>query len=187
MNSRGVVLAGAICLVGAWVCATELSGAAVLRQSVSGDATNKLLEHGGPARLKVSAKRQPNGNPTGYAYGSGDLFPAPLSGADFQVEGHVTCLRIEPQLDGSGAAASVKYRFEKTSGSAAPQQGGGVEVFIEDNGRPVHGKPVDANATGPPLSPEEFEASNPQSCDDPNVAGQPFNPVDSGGYSISNR
>ena len=61
---------------------------------------------------------------------------------------------------------------------------GGVEVFIEDNGPPVNGQPVDGNGTGPPLTPEAFEASDPTACDDPNVAGQPYNPVDSGDHTL---
>lgn len=98
----------------------------------------------------------------------------------------MTCLRVEPQLDGTGTTASIKYRFAKTSGATAPQVGGGVEVFIEDNGKPASGQPVDGNGTGPPLSPEAFDASNPESCDDPNVAGQPYNPVDTGDYHLRN-
>ena len=96
----------------------------------------------------------------------------------------MTCLRVERQLDGTGFTASIKYRFDRSSGSSAPPQHGGVEVFIEDNGKPSRGRPVDGNGTGPPLTPEAFEASDPTSCDDPNVAGQPYNPVDSGDYTL---
>ena len=151
---------------------------------VSGDASNRFGELAGPNRLSVWAFQKAGGPVHGYATGSGDLLPPPASGADFAVEGHVTCLRVERQLDGSGFAASLKYRYEKSSGAAAPPQGGGVEVFIEDNGDPVNGQPVDANATGPPLTPQLFEASDPRTCDDPNLAGQPFNPVDSGDYVV---
>jgi hypothetical protein len=150
-----------------------------------GDATNKFGEFGGPNRLKLWAHRTSETAVSGYAFGSGDLFPGVPIG-DFEVEGHVTCLRVEPQPDGTGTTASIKYRFERSSGSTAPPQGGGVEVFIEDNGKPVGAQPVDGNGTGPPLTPEAFEASDPQACDDPNVAGQPYNPVDSGDYELRN-
>jgi hypothetical protein len=145
-----------------------------------GGATNRFAEVGGPNRLDVAAYRRADGTVVGYARGSGTLAP----GASFQVEGEVTCVRVEPKLEGGGLRASIKYRYRRSTGSAAPPQGGGVEVFIEDNGRPVRGRPVDGNGTGPPMDPITFEASNPSSCDDPNVAGQPYNPVDSGDYTL---
>jgi hypothetical protein len=150
-----------------------------------GSAKNRLAQVGGPVSLEVAAFRRIGGPTWGYARGSGDLL-APLPGGDFQVQGEVTCLRVEPKpvVEGPGYRASIKYRFRRTSGSAAPQVGGGVEVFVEDNGRPVNGQPVDGNATGPPLPPQAFEASQPRVCDDPNVAGQPYNPVDQGDYTV---
>jgi hypothetical protein len=33
-----------------------------------------------------------------------------------------------------GNRASIKYRFKRASGPGAPQQDGGVQVHIEDNG-----------------------------------------------------
>jgi hypothetical protein len=119
----------------------------------------------------------------GHAHGTGDLLPG-APGGDFEVAGRVTCLRVEPQPDGSGTRASIKYRFDRSTGSTAPPVNGGVEVFIEDNGRPAKGQPVDGNGTGPPLAPAAFEASDPTVCDDPNLAGQPYNPVDSGDYRL---
>ena len=145
-----------------------------------GSGDNRLAEVGPPVSLTVAAHRSSDGRVVGHARGSGELFP----GGTFQVEGEVTCLRVEPKLGGGGLRASIKYRFHRSAGSAAPPQGGGVEVFVEDNGQPVGGDPVDANATGPPLDPVAFEASDPSDCDDPNVAGQPYNPVDSGDYTL---
>jgi hypothetical protein len=145
-----------------------------------GSATNRFAQVGGPNSLAVAAYRRTDGTVVGYVRGSGELAP----GASFQVEGEVTCLRVEPKLEGGGTRASIKYRFRRSTGSAAPPQGGGVEVFIEDNGRPSHGHPVDGNGTGPPMDAATFEATNPHACDDPNVAGQPYNPVDSGDYTL---
>ncbi|HEV3000922.1 MAG TPA: hypothetical protein VGW75_09315 [Solirubrobacteraceae bacterium] len=54
-------------------------------------------------------------------------------------------------------------------------------MFVEDNGHPRDGQPVDANATLLPLPPE---LSEPAACDDPNVAGQPYNPLDQGDYTL---
>jgi hypothetical protein len=34
------------------------------------------------------------------------------------------------------------------------------------------------------MDPAAFEATNPHACDDPNVAGHPYNPVDSGDYTL---
>jgi hypothetical protein len=148
----------------------------------TGYAQNRLAEVGGPVDLGVAAYHRQGEPAHGHARGSGVLFP----GGDFQVEGPVTCLRVEPKpaLEGPGWRASIKYRFHRTSGSAAPQEGGGVEVFIEDNGHAVHGQPVDKNGTGPPLDPASFELTDPSQCDDPNLAGQPYNPVDRGDYTL---
>ena len=145
-----------------------------------GGATNRFAEVGGPNRLDVAAYRRTDGSVVGYARGSGTLAP----GLSFQVEGEVTCLRVEPKLEGGGLRASVKYRYRRSTGTAAPPQNGGVEVFIEDNGRPSRGRPADGNGTGPPMDQATFEASDPSACDDPNVFGQPYNPVDSGDYTL---
>jgi hypothetical protein len=151
-----------------------------------GSAKNRLAEFTPfPFQLEVSAHKRSESDTTGHVRGSGEL---PIG--EFRVEGEVTCLRVESKppleaaLTGPGYRASIKYRFKNTSGSAAPPENGGVEVYIEDNGRPVNGDPVDANGTGAPLPPGAFEAANPRACSDPNVAGQPYNPVDQGDYTV---
>lgn len=185
MRVRTAVVGGAICAVLAGAGPAEANATASgAKEFAFGSATNKFAEFGGPNSLEVWAYRRSATQVVGYARGSGDLLPG-LPGGDFQVEGPVTCLRVEPQLDGTGTTASIKYRFKKSTGSPAPPVGGGVEVFIEDNGRPQAGQPVDGNGTGPPLTPEAFEASDPGTCDDPNVAGQPYNPVDTGDYRLN--
>ncbi len=97
---------------------------------------------------------------------------------DFEVHGQVTCLRVD------GNRAAIKYRFEKASGSSAPFQGGGVEIFVEDNGEPRRGQPVDANASRPPEPAGAFE-TNAAQCDDPNSAT--YDTLTSGNYVVRDR
>jgi hypothetical protein len=171
-------------VLGCAALAGSAAGAAApATERAGGSARNQVAEFGGPTFLAVDATRRSPTEVGGHVRGSGDLLPG-LPGGDFEVAGRVTCLRVEPQLDGTGTRASIKYRFDRSTGSSAPPLHGGVEVFIEDNGPPVNGRPVDGNGTGPPLTPEAFEASDPASCDDPNIAGQPYNPVDSGDYAL---
>jgi hypothetical protein len=90
----------------------------------------------------------------------------------------VTCLEVD------GNRAAIKYRFRTATGSAAPFQGGGVEVFVEDNGEPRGGQPVDANAFRTPEMAVAFNAHATQ-CDDPNTAT--YDTVTSGNYTVKNR
>jgi len=129
----------------------------------------------GTARLSVWARSDPAGahpNGTVRATGNGG---APATG--FTVSGPVTCLRVV------GNRASIKYTFTRADGAAAALKGGGVEVFVEDNGdsrrRP------DANAFGAPMPAGAFQASQPTSCDDPNTGD--YTPVRSGGYTVHNQ
>jgi hypothetical protein len=96
----------------------------------------------------------------------------------FKVAGPVTCLRVE------GNKAAIKYRFNQASGSAAPFKGGGVEIFIEDNGPPRHGQPVDEVGDLPPETAAVFNASASQ-CDDPSLAN--YEKVTSGNYTVRDR
>ena len=77
-----------------------------------------------------------------------------------------------------------KYRFAHATGSAAPFKGGGVEVFVEDNGAPQGGHAVDANAFRPPEPAGVFDAGAAQ-CDDPNTAT--YDTVTSGDYAVRDR
>ena len=95
---------------------------------------------------------------------------------EFAVSGPVTCLRV------SGNKASIKYRFDQASGSAAQFKGGGVEIFVEDNGKPQNGQPVDAATFDPPQPASAFDATASQ-CDDPTIAA--YNKVESGDYTIT--
>ncbi|HEX8067931.1 MAG TPA: hypothetical protein VF520_15545 [Thermoleophilaceae bacterium] len=152
-----------------------------------GSAKNRAAEFSqSPFQLEVSAHRQSPTEVTGHVRGSGDL-TGDLPGGDFVVEGPVTCLRVEPKplaealVTGPGNRAAIKYVVKTSGGSLAPPVGDVIEVFVEDNGNPEDGQPVDGNAT---LLPEPPELSDPRTCDDPNVAGQPYNPVDQGDYRV---
>jgi hypothetical protein len=101
----------------------------------------------------------------GYEVANGDLDGAgPLP--PFMFSGPVTCLAVV------GNRASFFYEFE----SAEPSffQGGGVQVYVEDNGAPLDGQPVDGTAfdapipgPGPGLPPLE----GPTVCPPPRLTG----------------
>ncbi|MFL5910391.1 MAG: hypothetical protein ACJ768_07495 [Gaiellaceae bacterium] len=176
------------------VCAVMASTGTALAQLPAGDAAhdfavgtakNNLAEFSqAPVQLEVSAHRESATVVTGHVRGYGDL-NGDLAGGDFNVVGHVTCLRVDPKPDaavtGPGARASIKYVVDNSSGPLAPPIGSVVEVFVEDNGPPRGGTPVDANAT---LLPEPPELSDARQCDDP-LLGEPYNPVDQGDYVVN--
>ena len=144
----------------------------------AGSASNQFPFPFGPgaARLNVAAHSDASGaNPGGEVHAQGTI-GGPTG--DFQVQGPVTCLRVE------GNKAAIKYRFNTATGSAAPFQGGGVEVFVEDNGEPRAGQPVDANASRPPQPAGAFD-TNASQCDDPNTAT--YDTVTSGNYTVHDR
>jgi hypothetical protein len=141
----------------------------------TGSALNQFPTPAGPgfARLDVRAYSDAAGlDPRGNVHSIGTT-GAPMG--DFEVQGPVTCLRI------AGNRAAIKYRFDQATGSAAPFQGGGVEVFVEDNGEPRDGQPVDANAFRPPQPAGVFDVNATQ-CDDPNTAT--YDTVTSGNYTV---
>jgi hypothetical protein len=144
----------------------------------AGSALNQFPTPAGPgfARLSVAAHSGPSGlDPRGNVHAKGTT-GAPMG--EFEVQGPVTCLRVD------GNRAAIKYRFSQASGSAAPFQGGGVEVFVEDNGEPRRGQPVDANAFQPPEPAGAFDVNATQ-CDDPNSAT--YDTVSSGNYIVRDR
>jgi hypothetical protein len=144
----------------------------------AGSAFNQFPTPAGPgfARLSVAAQSGPSGlDPHGNVHAKGGT-GAPMG--DFEVQGPVTCLRVDRNR------AAIKYRFNHATGSAAPFEGGGVEVFVEDNGEPRAGQPVDANASRLPEFPGEFDLTAAQ-CDDPNFA--PYDTVISGNYTVRDR
>jgi hypothetical protein len=110
------------------------------------------------------------GSGTGQVRGSGSYVDA------FEVEGPITCMRVE------GNRASIKYRFKKASGPGAPPQNGGVQVYIEDNGKPTGGQPVDRVATEPPQPPGAFDAAA-SVCTDPRL-NPAWTPLESGDFDV---
>ena len=145
----------------------------------TGSALNQFPTPAGPgsARLSVAAHSDASGlDPHGNVHAIGTATGAPMG--DFEVQGPVTCLRVD------GNRAAIKYRFKRATGSAAMFQGGGVEVFVKDNGEPRRGQPVDANASQLPQPAGAFDA-NASQCDDPNTAA--YDTVTSGNYVVRDR
>ena len=189
MRLKAGAVVGAACAVLAATgsAQAQLPGADAAHDFAVGSAKNMIGEFSqSPVQLEVSAHRLSPTEVTGHVRGYGDL-NGDLEGGDFNVVGHVTCLRVPPKpppealLTGPGTRAAIKYVVDNSSGPLAPPVGWVTEVFVEDNGPPRGGQPVDANAT---LLPEPPELSDARACDDPNVAGQPYNPVDQGDYVV---
>lgn len=130
----------------------------------------------GFARLNVAAQSDAMGlNPRGQVQADGTT-GVPMGA--FHVAGPVTCLRVD------GNKAAIKYQFDHATGSAAPFKGGGVEVFVEDNGPPRDGQPVDAVGYGPLSTPQPagvFQLTQSQ-CDDPTMVT--YSTVISGNYTV---
>jgi hypothetical protein len=81
-----------------------------------------------------------------------------------------------------GNRASIKYRFRRASGPGAPPQDGGVQVYVEDNGRPHGGQSVDRVATEPPQPPGVFDAAAGV-CTDPTL-NPAWTPLESGDFVV---
>jgi hypothetical protein len=176
-RSRRVALTAVTLSAGALACGLGLTAAAngASGDVASGSAVNQFPTPTGPgfARLDVAAQSDASGlDPEGHVHAKGTTG---VPGGEFNVEGPVTCLRVDRNR------AAIKYRFSQASGSAAPFEGGGVEVFVEDNGEPRQGNPVDANAFRPPQPAVVFDLTATQ-CDDPNSAT--YDTVTSGNYTV---
>jgi hypothetical protein len=178
-SARARILA--IAIAGAAVgggAAAEGASAGGPGDLAAGSALNHFPTPLGPgfARLNVAAHSDGSGlNPSGHVEADGTTG---VSMGQFHVGGPVTCLRVD------GKKAAIKYRFDQATGSAAPFKGGGVEVFIEDNGQPRNGHSVDANANNPPQPAGVFQTTESQ-CDDPNAAS--YSTVISGNYTVRDR
>jgi hypothetical protein len=127
------------------------------------------METGGPFSLSVNGRGE-GVDAKGSVRGSGVYVDA------FDVEGPITCMRVE------GNRASIKYRFKRASGPGAPPQNGGVQVYVEDNGKPVNGQPVDRVATEPPQPPGAFDAAAGV-CTDPRL-NPAWNRIETGDFSV---
>lgn len=145
---------------------------------VVGSAVAPYPSAAGPgfSRLSVSAHSDATGlDPRGHVRARGTT-GAPMG--EFEVSGPVTCLRVE------GNRAAVKYRFSQASGSAATFKGGGVEIFITDNGPPRDGQPADEVGFLSPQPKGVFDADASR-CDDPNTVN--YEKVTSGDYTVRDR
>jgi hypothetical protein len=143
-----------------------------------GSGANQFLFAVGDARLSGSAHSDPVGGfPTGHVHAEGDPDGAgPME--PFRLEGEVTCLKV------SGNRAAIKYRFKHAEGSAQPFEGGGVQIFIEDNGDPQGGQPVDRTTFDPPQQAGVFEVAAGV-CDDPNTRAG-YDGIESGDFGVHN-
>jgi hypothetical protein len=93
----------------------------------------------------------------------------------FSLEGEVTCITV------TGKKAAIKYRFKHAEGSAADFEGGGVQIFLEDNGDPRNGVAVDKSAFDPPQFAGQFDLAAAQ-CDDP--ASRVYDQIESGNFVV---
>lgn len=89
----------------------------------------------------------------------------------------VTCLRVD------GNRASIKYRFDHADNPLL--LGGGIQIFVEDNGQPEDGQTVDRSSFQAPLTEPVFEATDPTSCEDPNAAA--YTPGETGNFVVHDR
>ncbi len=149
MRRRATIFTAMLAAVGLGAASPAQADKAV------GGGTNGFFQIGGAAhsgplgedpRGYISARSRPNGG-----------FPVP-----FRFGGEVTCLRVE------GHRASIKYRFDHADNPLLV--GGGIQIFVEDNGEPRQGQSVDQAAFREPLTQEAFEASIPSFCEPPDTA-----------------
>lgn len=169
-RSTGALAVGALALLtaAAGVASGSHGNGGGPRDFAVGAAKNTFAT-GTPNHLMVSAHGA-EAAATGHVRAKGDL------AGEFTLEGEVTCLRVE------GNRAAIKYRFKHATGSAEPLEGGGVQVFIEDNGEPRDGQPVDRNTFDPPQPAGLFDL-NATLCSDPTLRPD-YDPVDSGDYTV---
>jgi hypothetical protein len=165
---RGRVLIVVAACAALFIAVRPSAGAAP-QSSVSGSGTGHFAETGGPFSLSVNGRGE-GPLAQGYVRGSGVYIDY------FEVEGPITCMRVE------GNRASVKYRFKRASGPGAPPQDGGVQVYIEDNGKATGAQPVDRVASEPPQPPGVFDAAAGV-CTDPRL-NPDWTPLESGDFDV---
>ncbi|MBA0124307.1 hypothetical protein H0B56_01990 [Haloechinothrix sp. YIM 98757] len=171
-----LVITAVLALASAAVSPVHGSEHAEGRDSAVGAGTSTFPVTGGPISFAFAAHSDPSGAaPGGYFRSETDV-----DGDDpiepFTVQGEVTCLRVD------GDRASFKYRFDRTAGSAEPFDGGGIQIFVEDNGKPRGGEPVDAMTFDPPQPAGVYDLRATQ-CDDPNTRVT-YERIDSGNITV---
>ena len=167
MRGRGLLVAAISAAALVAVGAGAAGGAQ--QSSVTGSGTGHFRETGGPFSLSINGRGE-GPLAQGHVRGSGDYVGA------FEVDGPITCIRVEGNL------ASVKYRFRHSSGPGAPPQNGGVQVYVEDNGKATGGQPVDRVASEPPQPPGVFDAAA-SICTDPRL-NPAWTPLESGDFDV---
>jgi hypothetical protein len=146
------------------------------RDFAVGSGSNQFLIAVGDARLSVAAHSDASGgDPTGHVRAKGDPDGAgPME--PFKLEGEVTCVEVR------GNRAAIKYRFKHAEGSAEPFEGGGVQIFVEDNGKPSGGEAVDRTTFDPPQTSGVFDL-NASQCDDPD-SRLGYDQIESGNFTV---
>jgi hypothetical protein len=123
------------------------------------------------SRISFAAESPPV---TGSFHARGDIDDeGPI--APFAFEGEVTCLLVDDHQ------ASLKYVIENAQGSGEGFEGQIVQIFIEDNGEPAGGEPVDRAAFRFPQigDPVIF----PTLCELP-IAGATYDRIESGDFTV---
>jgi hypothetical protein len=130
------------------------------RESARGKGASELLLNAvGWASFSFAAKGGPNAS--GYVRTKGDPDGAgPIP--PFTAEGPITCLRVD------GRRAALKWRFRRATGSVASFRGGGIQTYVQDDGRARRRQAVDHAALDPPQLPVTFNA-RARECDDPDA------------------
>lgn len=172
---RRLYVSAALVLTGLTAATAIAAASGPPRDAAVGSGANEFAIVVGDSRLSVSAHSGPAGEgPTGHVRAKGD--PDGDGPAEpFKLEGEVTCLRV------SGNRAAIKYRFKHAEGSAAPFEGGGVQIFLEDKGVPRGGEAVDATAFDPPQVAGQFQFTESE-CEDPD--DRIYDQIQSGNFTV---
>jgi hypothetical protein len=158
------------------VPAAALAGSSSSRAWGSG--TGPLFVVAGDTTFDFNVREGANG-PVGWVSASGDPDDSgPLE--PFTAAGPITCLRVE------GRRASFKWRFARATGSAEPLLGGGVQSFVEDNGRPRDGDPVD-RVTIDALQPQPVFDLTAQQCLHPDLMLARYQDLEAGDVTVRDR
>jgi hypothetical protein len=164
------ILATTICAAGVFAVPVSVDaghGGDVPHDFATGGGTNGSFQIGFSAQSAadgsdpsgfVSARSRPDGG-----------FPIP-----FRFGGEVTCLHVD------GNRASIKYRFDHADNPGLV--GGGIQIFVEDNGEPQDGQSVDKTGFLPPMTREVWEASQPSVCVPPQAGN--YSPSEDGDITV---
>jgi hypothetical protein len=143
-----------------------------------GSGTGPLFVVAGETTFNFTVREGAAG-PVGWVSASGDPDDSgPLE--PFTAAGPITCLRVE------GRRAAFKWRFARATGSALPLLGGGVQSFVEDNGRPRDGKPLD-RVTIDALQPQPVFDLSAQRCLDPDLMLARYQDLEAGDVTVRDR